>query len=67
MNTTKYSEQIKGDKRNYNWPVRFDMTTGGFLGISQLEGLDTVRDRVLLSPNQVKELVAFIKSHQRHR
>jgi hypothetical protein len=57
---TYYSERIKGERRNYNWPVRFDLTDG-LLGITQL-GDETVRDRVLLSPKQVQEMLKFLKS-----
>jgi hypothetical protein len=56
---TDYSPVLPGERGNYNWPVRYDMT-GGFLGITQIEG-DTVKDRVLLSPKQVRELTAFIR------
>lgn len=54
---TSYSEKIKGSPRNYGWTVRFDLTNG-CLGITQFEG-ETVKDRVLLSPAQVRELVNF--------
>jgi hypothetical protein len=56
--TTKYSDDVPGTKRNYNWPVNFD-TTDGFVGINQLGG-GKVKDRVLLSPAQVKALVAWV-------
>ena len=55
---TNYSERIKGSPRNYNWSVRFDLTDG-CLGISQIEG-DEVKDRVLLSPTQVRGLIDFV-------
>jgi len=54
---TTYSERIKGSPGNYGWQVRFDMTDG-FLGITQIDG-ETVKDRVLLSPAQVRELLNF--------
>lgn len=54
---TIYSDQIAGARGNYNWPVRFD-STDGHLGITQTEG-DKVKDRVLLSPKQVQELIKF--------
>lgn len=57
---TTYSNKIAGEKRNYDLPVRFDLTDG-FLGITQFEG-DVVKDRALLSPKQVRELVDFIGS-----
>jgi hypothetical protein len=55
---TRYSEKIKGDRGNFGWLARFDMT-GGHLGITQFEG-DAVNDRVLLSPAQVQELLDFV-------
>ena len=55
---TVYSETVPGAHGNYGWDVRFDMTNG-FLGLTQWEG-DRVKDRVLMSPKQVKELVAFM-------
>lgn len=56
---TVYSEYITGERGNYQWSARFDMTGGRFLGITQSED-GNVKDRVLLSPKQVKELVDFI-------
>lgn len=55
---TTYSGLIKGTRGNYGWSARFDISESGYLGISQFEG-DAVKDRVLLSPAQVKELLAF--------
>lgn len=55
---TLYSERVRGDRGNYGWTVRFDMS-GGYLGITQMEG-DAVTDRVLLSPAQVRELLDFV-------
>lgn len=55
---TYYSEKIKGTPGNYSWASQFDITDG-YLGISQYEG-DAVKDRILLSPNQVKELLDFV-------
>lgn len=52
----RYSEIIKGVPRNFNWSVRYDLTADGFLGITQFDG-DKVTDRVLLSPNQVDQLI----------
>lgn len=53
---TKYSDEFAGNERNHDLPVKFDMTDG-YLGITQKH--DNVIDRVLLSPDQVKKLVAF--------
>lgn len=59
--TTEYSDRFAGDKRNHNLPVRFDMTTGGYLGITQWDSDSTkVRDRVLLSPEQVEHLMVWV-------
>jgi hypothetical protein len=54
---TYYSDVIEGASGNYNWPVTYDMSDG-YLGITQTEG-GKVKDRVLLSPKQVKELIEF--------
>jgi hypothetical protein len=54
---TTYSEKIKGNPGNYGWQVRFDLADG-YLGITQFDG-ETVKDRVLLSPAQIRELVNF--------
>ena len=58
--TTKYSPDITGDDGNYRLAVRFDRT-GGYVGITQRDPtLGRTLDRVLLSPAQVKALVAFV-------
>lgn len=59
VDTTKYSERVKGDRGNFEQAVRFDVTRG-YVGITQLD-IDgvTVNDRVLLSPAQFKALVSF--------
>lgn len=56
---TTYSEKVRGASGNYGWQVRFDLTDNEYLGITQFDG-ETVKDRVLLSPAQVKELVSFV-------
>jgi hypothetical protein len=61
---TYYSLKIDGAAGNYNWPVSFDFTDG-FLGINQCK--DRCNDRVLLSPRQVEELIAFVKRHRPSR
>lgn len=56
----KYSEPIPGTKGNYNWSVRFD-SNRGYLGISQTREADVGgSQRILLSPKQVKALLAFV-------
>ncbi len=55
---TYYSEDCEGNRRNYGWPVRYDVTDG-YIGVTQMDG-NKVKDRVLLSPKQVKKLVEFI-------
>jgi hypothetical protein len=56
---TYYSGEIEGARGNYGWPVKYDLTDG-YLGISQTED-GKVKDRVLLSPKQVKELTEFVE------
>jgi len=53
-----YSHDIKGERGNYEWSARFDFTDG-YVGINQ-DGNET--QRVLLSPKQVKALIAFINN-----
>lgn len=65
MAKTTYSEKIKGNHGNYGWDVRFDLT-GEYLGITQFDS-ETVKDRVLLSPAQVRELVSFVSSKKTAR
>lgn len=62
---TYYSEKIEGARGNYDWPARFDVTDG-YIGITQYDG-EAVKDRVLLSPKQVKELLNFIGEQKSSR
>ena len=58
-----YSAKICGARGNYHWPVSFDID-GGYVGINQYEYSSTGNfRRILLSPLQVKELIAFVKRH----
>lgn len=63
---TRYSPEFPGEHGNYRWTVRFDMTDSGYVGVTQKDGLD-IKDRVLLSPKQVKELTSFIERKGRSR
>jgi len=56
----KYSEKVKGNNQNYNWAVRFDRDHG-YLGISQYNEDGSHKERVLLSPAQVKALQEFLQ------
>jgi hypothetical protein len=56
---TAYSKKIEGTEANYYWSVRFDWHEG-FVGITQFDKAD-VKDRVLLSPLQVRGLARFLK------
>ena len=56
---TDYSAKIAGDRRNYKQVAQFDLTDG-YLGISTQFPEGGTVDRVLLSPRQVKALVAFV-------
>lgn len=62
---TRYSDKIEGNRGNFNWSAKYDLTNG-YLGLTQAEG-DEVKDRVLLSPAQVKELTEFIERKGRSR
>lgn len=55
MSITIYSEPVPGDEGNYKREVKFDKTTGGYIGISQTK--DDGLERILLSPKQVKALI----------
>lgn len=59
-----YSEEIPGTRGNFNWTTTFDLTDG-YVGITQKEADGTVKDRVLLSPHQARELTAFINGGHR--
>jgi hypothetical protein len=56
----RYSGKIPGNARNHRFAQRFDINYDGYLGIQQFDGAK-VADRVLLSPAQVKALLAFLK------
>lgn len=60
VDRTEYSEMIEGDRGNYGWQARYDISTSGYLGISQFES-GKAKERVLLSPEQVSELKSFIR------
>lgn len=60
-----YSAKIKGDKTNYNWPVEFGRESQT-VGITQwCDGEFT--ERVLLSANQVKHLLGFLRVRRKKR
>jgi hypothetical protein len=61
---TYYSDEVAGARGNYNWPVTYDVT-GGYVGITQKADDGTVKDRVLLSPEQVKALTEFLAQQRR--
>lgn len=56
----EYSDKVQGDAQNFNQSVKFDKQEG-YIGIIQYDG-DAVRDRVLLSPKQLKALISFAAS-----
>ena len=62
---TYYSEKIDGARGNYHWAVRLDITNG-YLGITQFDG-EAIKDRVLLSPTQVAELLEFVGAQKAKR
>jgi hypothetical protein len=64
----KYSKWIEGSENNHGWPARFDKDRG-CVGISQTaeDGSSIITDRVLLSPKQVRELLAFLGAEKKPR
>ena len=65
LDITNYSEMIAGDKGNYDWAVRFDNTgphnhDQGYIGITQYDGHGKLKERVLLSPDQVQAFRKFL-------
>jgi hypothetical protein len=56
---TRYSARIKGQASNWDLAAKFDMTAG-HLGITNYDG-PKVTNRVLLSPEQVRELKKFLR------
>ena len=56
---TTVSKIIPGEEGNYFWDVRFD-EADGFIGIDQTD----TEARVLLSSNQVDELIKFVESRR---
>ena len=55
----RWSKEVAGDDGNYDWPVTFDVTDG-YIGITQEHGKERPIERVLLSPAQVRALLAFV-------
>lgn len=61
--STRYSEKIPGNERNWNWSVRFD-STGGYIRLVQTHEDGTI-EIVLLSPGQVKALLKFLGAERK--
>lgn len=61
---TRYNnDKVLGDASNSYQPVRFD-DTDGYIGITQFEGPvpgARVKERVLLTPVQMRALIRFVK------
>jgi hypothetical protein len=57
----RYSPVIEGDAGNYDWHVRFDWNSCGYLGITQLPEERGSAQRVLLSRQQVDALRHFLR------
>ena len=55
-----YSREMPGDDGNYHWSAKADVTAGGYVGISQTDE-NGAKDRVLLSAQQWKEIVRFVR------
>ena len=63
---TTYSDKIPGEHGNYGWSVRFDNTgpadyihEPGYIGIIQYDEHGNLKERVLLSPDQMEALIKF--------
>ena len=56
----RYSKEFAGDGGNYKWPVSFDVTQT-YIGINQKDEDGRISNRVLLSADQYKALVAFVE------
>lgn len=57
---TRYSGDIGGDDGNYHWPIKLDINKDGYLGINQW---GNKMDRILLSPEQVQEIISFVQQN----
>ena len=57
---THYSQEVPGTPMNHGFVVRFDLTDG-YLGVSQRGRDSTWTNRVLLSPDQIQALLAFVR------
>ena len=64
LGVTVYSSWVRGSWGNYHQKVRFDLADG-YMGIDQPAPQDSVPGRILLSPAQVKTLLAFVKTNER--
>lgn len=69
---TTYSDKVPGDAGNYTWAVRFDNTgpadyigEPGHIGITQFNEKGQVKERVLLSPDQVEEFLKFARRRRK--
>jgi hypothetical protein len=69
---TIYSDNIPGNEGNYQWAVRFDKTRPerhthepGYIGITQFDEDGKLKERVLLSPAQMKALISFARKNHR--
>lgn len=58
---TRYSTTVQGNSRNHGLPMQADLTDG-YLGITQSQAMGC--DRVLLTPTQVKALLAFLATRR---
>lgn len=63
MTMIQYSEEIEGAGYTYFWKVRFDLSNGDCLGISQFA--NGKLERVLLSREQIVALIKFVKGKLR--
>jgi len=56
----RYSKEVAGDEGNHKWPVSFDVSQT-YTGINQMDANGRITNRVLLTSEQYKALVAFVE------
>jgi len=61
---TFYSEDLPGDRGNYEWTASVSVTAPGYVRIEQIDEAGTVKDVVLLTPTQWKRIVEFVATGQ---
>ena len=61
--TTVYSRKYPGDWTNHGLVARFDLTDD-YVGITQVDPVDGIRGRVVLTPSQWEALTRFVRARR---